>query len=279
MDAVVRPARPSDKEPLMSFIRNVWGGHDYIPSVWDDWLADTKNRMFVVEVGGVPVGMNRLRFQEDGSAWLEGVRVHPDYRGRGLASMLGENSMRVARERGAGVFRLTSGSRNKTAHRQIARIGFTEVARFTVYEPRGGMRKGTWGERVQPREAGRVVGLLRGSPEYARGRGMFWHNWSATWLGPDMVRSLVEKGAVWRYGGAVTVMGSGGENEGSRREVGFLGGTPDDAARLARTLLGGSGRAEPRAFVVQGSPIIHALRGAGFGRVLSNVLFERSAKD
>ncbi|MDG6988197.1 MAG: GNAT family N-acetyltransferase [Nitrososphaerota archaeon] len=278
MDAVVRPARASDREPLMSFIRNVWGGHDYIPSVWDDWLKDPRNRMFVVEVDGVPVGMNRLRFQEDGSAWLEGVRVHPDYRGRGLASMLGENSMRVARERGAEVFRLTSGSRNKTAHRQIARIKFDEVARFSVYEPRNGMRKGTWGERVPPHEAVRALGMLQGSPEFVMGRGVFWHNWGAASLKPDVVKSLVDEGAVWWHGGAVAVMRSGGEGEGSWREVGFLGGTPDDAARLARTLLGGAGTAERRALVPQGSPIIHALRESGFGRILSHILFERSAK-
>ena len=35
MEAKVRPARAEDKEPLMSFIRQVWGGHDYLPYVWD----------------------------------------------------------------------------------------------------------------------------------------------------------------------------------------------------------------------------------------------------
>ena len=96
MESENRPARPSDKAPLMSFIREVWGGHDYIPYVWDWWLKDRTGKMFVVEVDGVPVGMNRVRFLEDGSAWFEGVRVHPDFRGKGLATMLGENSMKVA---------------------------------------------------------------------------------------------------------------------------------------------------------------------------------------
>jgi predicted GNAT family acetyltransferase len=119
----------------MSFIRNIWGGHDYIPRVWDAWLNDKQGKMFVVEVDGVPVGMSRVRFLEDGSAWLEGARVHPAFRGKGLASMLGENSVLFARGKGATLFRLTSGSRNRAAHRQIARIGFREVARYGVYEP------------------------------------------------------------------------------------------------------------------------------------------------
>ncbi|HKT22045.1 MAG TPA: GNAT family N-acetyltransferase, partial [Nitrososphaerales archaeon] len=112
MDVAVRPARLSDRAPLMSFIKDVWGGHDYIPRVWDHWIRDPRNKMFVVTVDGTPVGMNRLRFMEDGSAWFEGARVHPDYRSQGLGSLLGENSMKLAKDLGITTFRLTSGSRN-----------------------------------------------------------------------------------------------------------------------------------------------------------------------
>src|SRR5271157_1929223 len=83
----IREARPSDKEPLIDFIKDVWGGHDYIPKVWDAWIGDRKARMFVVEVDGRPVGMNRMRFLPDGVAWLEGARIHPDFRRKGLATM------------------------------------------------------------------------------------------------------------------------------------------------------------------------------------------------
>ena len=162
MAARVRLARASDKEPLMAFIRHVWGGHDYLPRVWDQWLRDPHGRTYVVEVGGVPVGTNRVTFLEDGSAWFEGVRVHPDFRGKGLATMLGKNSLRVAEARGVKVFRLTSGSTNKAAHRQIARIRFSEVSRFSVYRPPDGWRpprkKGA--EHPTAREASKVAGLV-----------------------------------------------------------------------------------------------------------------------
>ena len=210
MDALVRPARPSDRAPLMGFIKDVWGGHDYIPYVWDQWVSDSENKMFVVEVDGVPVGMNRLRFLEDGSAWLEGARVHPDYRGRGLATMLGENSMRVAKERGICVFRLTSGSRNRLAHRQIARIRFDEVARFSAYVPRkerpsrGTPRRATVGTLPEIRR------LVEGSSEFRKGHGVFWHHWGAASLTPDVVSALVKEGSVYRHRGSVAVYRSGG---------------------------------------------------------------------
>lgn len=276
MDARVRAGRASDREPLMRFIRRVWGGHDYLPGVWDQWLRDRKSRMFVVEVGGIPVGMNRLRFLEDDSAWIEGVRVHPDYRGRGLASMLGNEAMRAGTERGARMFRLTSGSRNWSAHRQITRMGFREVARFSVYSPPektdGAQGAGT--AVVEGREA---ASLIRSTHEFTTGHGVFWHNWGAASLAPGVIGELAKEGAVRRLGGAVAIAGTGGEGPRPWREAGFVGGDPGDATRLVGHLIGGRGGGERWAFVPQGSPIIRALRASGYMRVFSNILFERRA--
>ena len=274
MDARVRPARASDKAPLMSFIKDVWGGHDYIPEVWDAWLADPSGGMFVVEVGGVPVGMNRVQFLEDGSAWFEGVRVHPDYRGRGLASLLGENSMRVARERGAGVFRLTSGSTNKVAHRQIARIRFHEVSRFSVYEPGPRVRAAGKARRVEAGELAEAWAAMKSTKEYRLGTGGLWHIYAAASLTPEVVKNLGEEGAVWKLGGAVGVtrLGAGGAWE----EVCFIGGPPSDAVPLAAFLAGRAKAAEEHwVFIPRGSPIIRGLRADGFRRNFAMILFER----
>src|SRR5229473_3595212 len=136
MTVIVREANPSDKKPLMEFVAKTWGGHDYIPTVWDEWLRDKGGKIFVAEVDGKQVGMNRVRLLRDGTGWLEGVRIHPDFRGKGLASLLGEMSMRYASGFGVSTFRLTSSSRNRAAHRQVAKMGFSEVARFDVYRAR-----------------------------------------------------------------------------------------------------------------------------------------------
>lgn len=280
MDAVVRPASESDKEPLMSFIKGIWGGHDYIPKVWDEWLNDEHGLMFVAEVNGVPVGMNRVRFQEDGSAWFEGVRVHPSFRGKGLASMLAENSMRVAKERGIGVFRLTSGSRNKAAHRQIARIGFGEESRFSVYEPARGKRPRPTNdaEKAGKKQLPEIRRLIEGSTEFRLGRGVFWHDFTAASLTPQVVTRLVDEGAVWRLGHAVAVTREGGKGSGIWEEVCFIGGHPRDSIKLARSLVGRNTEAEERwVFVPQGSPLVHALRTGGFERSWSMILFERRA--
>ena len=280
MEAKVRPAKAVDKRPLMSFIKDVWGGHDYIPSVWDTWLRDKRGKMFVVEADGVPVGMNRVRFLEDGSAWFEGARVHPAFRGRGLASMLGESSIRYAAARGTRVFRLTSGSHNKAAHSQISRIMFRETARFSVYEPPKGRKPKPTGAAtcMASSELLTVMSLLRAAKEFQLGGGVFWHDFAAASLTKDVVSALLAEGAVWRSGDAVAVKRVGGEGGGDWEEVCYLGGPVPDSTVLVKALVGRDRNATERfVFVPQRSPIISALRKEGYSRNFSMVLFERRA--
>ena len=280
MKAKIRPARAADKAPLMSFIKDVWGGHDYIPSVWDSWLRDRRGRLFVVEADGVPVGMSRVRFLEDGSAWFEGARVHPAFRGRGLASMLGENSVRFAVAKGVRVFRLTSWSRNKAAHRQISRIMFRETSRFSVYEPPKDRRlKPTVRViRMTPNDLLTAMRLLRKAKEFKLGGGVFWHDFAAASLTNDVLSGLLAEGVVWRAGNAVAVTGTGPGEEGGWEEICYLGGPVSDSTRLVKALVGRDrGAGERFIFVPQGSPIISAVRKEGYIRKFSMVLFERKA--
>jgi GNAT superfamily N-acetyltransferase len=276
----VREARPSDKEPLMSFIKDIWGGHDYIPQVWDEWIGDRSAKMFVVVADGKPVAMNRVRLLEDGSAWFEGVRVHPDYRGRGLATELGENSLKAAVGMGARVFRLTSSSRNRSAHRQVARMKFAEVGRVSVYEPGKGMRFSPQeGVRVAtPADSEMVTRVVEGSEGYRLGAGVMWDGFSATSLTPRVMAARIQEGGVFLGHGAVAISKPGREGKEVWRQVCFVAGKPAPAVRLVRHVFGTGGKADWKlVFVPQGSRLIGALREEGFRRSFSLVLFERKA--
>ncbi len=262
----------------MSFIKDVWGGHDYIPEVWDEWLKDKEGKMFVVVVGGVPVGMNRLTFLDDGSAWFQGVRVHPDYRGRGLATMLGENSMRIARENGIRLFRLTTASRNYASRRQSARMEFKEVARFSIYEPPNRKFEDFGAEKVSSKDLDATMQLIRASKEFKLGSGVYWHNFGASSLTRGVVGSLVSEGSVRRLGEAVAVVKPGGEGKEVWEQVCFVGGPVKEAVQLVKSSVRRVKRAEARwVFVPKWSPIIPGLRNEGFRREFSQILFERKA--
>lgn len=279
MEPKVRPAKPSDKGPLMSFIKDVWGGHDYIPYVWEQWLRSRNGRMFVVEAGGIPVGMNRVSFLDDGSAWFQGARVHPEHRGKGMATLLGESSMKFALERGARVFRLTTGSRNYASRRQTARMKFGEIARFSVYTPpEGAVWRRERVVRPSREDLDDVLRLIRSTREFRLGSGVFWHNFAAASLTRDVVARLLEEGAVRRLGKGVAVVKAGGEASEAWEQVCFVGGPVPDACRLVLSEVGRLRDAEERwVFVPQKSPLISGLRKEGFAREFSQILFERRA--
>lgn len=279
MKVVIREAVGSDKAPLMEFIRHVWGGHDYIPRVWDDWISDKKAVLLVVEVDGSPVGMNRMRFMPDGSGWLEGVRIHPDYRGRGLASMLGRASMEVGAKRGVNVYRLTSHARNWRAHRQVKKMGLAEVSRLSVYEPAPGARfRGQKGVReVAQDEVEEAFEEISTTREYRLGDGLYWDTFSAARLTHDLLAHEVRAGNVLARGTALAVVKAGGEGEGLWRQVCFVGGGVADSLCLIRHAFGKKETVKARwriAYLPQGSKIISALREEGFRRAAPMVVFE-----
>jgi len=280
LDFRVRKARPSDRVPLMSFIKDVWGGHDYIPHVWDDWIKDRSGKMFVVEAEGIPIALNRIRFLRDGSAWFEGARVHPYYRRMGLASKLGDNAMKVARDSGAPVFRLTSGSRNKASHGQVAKMGFREIARFSVYEPGKTMRfSRRAGVRIAKEpDLDMVMRSIRGSREYRLGRGALWDGFAAMSLTPDVVEGMLTEESVYVSDGAVAIRRPGREGKEIWNQIGYISGEAARAMDLVDTIFAMEGKFDWRFVMVpQGSPLVGALRRHGYRRSFSNVLFERKA--
>src|SRR5690242_14867206 len=57
---VCRPALPSDAPAVLEFTKFIWGGHDYIKYVWDDWLADPHGILAVAEYAGRAVALGKV---------------------------------------------------------------------------------------------------------------------------------------------------------------------------------------------------------------------------
>ena len=93
---VVRPAARSDREAVFEISATVWDGHDYLPKVWDIWLQESKDQGFLLvgEVDEKVVAVQHTAIQPMGVAWMEGIRVHPDYRQRGFAAELLRRALR-----------------------------------------------------------------------------------------------------------------------------------------------------------------------------------------
>jgi GNAT superfamily N-acetyltransferase len=95
----IRLLRESDREDILEIARHTWEGHDYLPYSFDTWLNDRNSHTAGVEHDSHVIALANLRVIENGrTGWMEGLRVHPDYRGKGLASLLTHHVVKIARE-------------------------------------------------------------------------------------------------------------------------------------------------------------------------------------
>jgi GNAT superfamily N-acetyltransferase len=124
----IRAARARDKDVVLAFCEHTFHWGDYLPLVWDEWLTDERGQLLVATLDDVPVGVARVVLLTPAEAWLEGLRVHPEYRRHGLAAQFLSHCLDVARKRGAQVARLATSSTNPAVHKTTERAGMHRVA-------------------------------------------------------------------------------------------------------------------------------------------------------
>lgn len=129
----VRDARAEDREAVFAFCAQTWDDGDYIPSVWDNWLADTSGALLVGVADGQPVALSHVRLMAPDEAWIEGVRVAPEMRRRGGGRVLISRSLVRAREMGATTARMFTGAANVASQRLFERFGFQRIAEMAWY--------------------------------------------------------------------------------------------------------------------------------------------------
>ena len=131
---VIRQARATDKERVLTFCEHTFDWGDYLHLAWDDWLADEEGPLLVATLDEEPVGVAKVSLVTPTEAWLQGLRVHPAYRLRGLAWQFHKHCLRVAQELGASVARLATSSKNTPVHKMSERAGMRRVAEVEVLQ-------------------------------------------------------------------------------------------------------------------------------------------------
>jgi len=118
---------------MLALTALIWEGHDYLPYVWQEWLLDARGRLVVAEAQGRMVGLAKLTCLEPEQWWVEGLRVHPELQGRGIASYLHEYLLRSWQQLGSGVLRLATSAKREPVHHLCYRTGFEKVAEFSAF--------------------------------------------------------------------------------------------------------------------------------------------------
>jgi N-acetylglutamate synthase-like GNAT family acetyltransferase len=168
-DLTIRPVRPADRDRVMELTRDVWEGRDYLPRVFDEWIADAGAAFQAAEVDGLVVGLQRLRPYAPGLVWFEGLRVASTHRRQGLARAMLKSAIAEAKEQGFREMRLATG--NLAAAQLFESAGFKR--RLDVRWWRGSRVEGGESARMpEPAEARRLWPAAAASPGIELYRGV-----------------------------------------------------------------------------------------------------------
>jgi GNAT superfamily N-acetyltransferase len=270
MDLVIRRARASDKRDVLAAVRTVWGGHDRIPDVFDTWATHRTGPFFVAESAGRVVGMGKLTVVSATEAWLEGGRVAPRWRRKGIATALIAHRIAYARGRGFRVLRFSTASDNTPIHRAARTFGFTRAAALSRYQAPA--TPGSVPRRATAAHNAAVMGRI--GPLVQRGQGWEWRE-----ITPRDVRLAIARSRVFvsdpRVGAAAML---GDPYDGSLMVV-ALGGRARPLSQLLLSLRAEALRRglDDVSLYVSNAILRRAARSAGYRKPWSweTLLFEK----
>lgn len=134
MTSEIRRLLDSDRDDIIEISRHIWDGHDYLLCVAEKWLQDRNCHFYGVEVDGHIVAVGNLRLIEDGkTGWMEGLRVHPDHRGKGLANEITQYLVNEAERLGVQRLRYTTANRNAASLKLAKMAGLLRMLEMAVF--------------------------------------------------------------------------------------------------------------------------------------------------
>lgn len=134
MASKIRKLLYSDLGDIMGISRHTWDGHDYLLCVAGNWLQDQNCHFHGIEVDGHVVAVGNLRIIEDGkTGWMEGLRVHPEHRGIGLANEITKYLITKAKRLGVQRLRYTTANRNRASLKLARMAGFSKILGMAVF--------------------------------------------------------------------------------------------------------------------------------------------------
>jgi hypothetical protein len=120
-----RRMTPADKPALMAIAARIWDGTDYLPAVFDEWVADTAGEFTAVILDGLLVGCGKLTFLTPVDAWFEGLRKDPDLAEKGVTAAVTSYFLsKVAGRRNLASIRFSTYVRNLASITANERQGF-----------------------------------------------------------------------------------------------------------------------------------------------------------
>lgn len=236
----IRRARPEDRDAIFEMSKSIWGGEDYLPRVWDDWVADRKGVLLTVLHRGRPIGTSKISVMAPGEVWLEGLRLHPDFQGRGLSKQIHRATFREAMKLDPKRVRYSTWIGNEASRHIAETHGFWLVGRGAWMWGKTPAGAGLRGRRATKSDLDGLMRFVRKSECYERFGGLLAAGWRFSEMTRRRVAGLVSRGSVLVYPRRGAVRAAAvldiSKMEGDLC-LGYIDGSDDEIAILARDAL------------------------------------------
>ncbi len=130
MELTITKAKPEDRQAVLKLSQNF--NEDYLENTVDKWTRQEQGGLHLAWHGSLLAGCCSLDFPTSKEAWLQGMRVHPEYQGRGIAFQLNRFLIELARTEGAEVARLLTAQNNFQALKVAYKLGFSAYKKSRV---------------------------------------------------------------------------------------------------------------------------------------------------
>ncbi len=208
-------ATENDKEAIINLSHQF--ENDFLDKVLDRWLYLEKGGIYLAWLEGTLVGCCTLSFPSPNEAWLQGMRVHPDFQGRGIAYDINRFLIDVAKTEGAVVVRLITSLQNHQAVRVTEKLGFRLIGdqREIIYRVYPGNLKANPAPDFGPKprlcdkiELPQAGKYLTSGPAAARSGGtLFGPIYGFRSLTREYLKEAVDRSEVYFFTGETSVTG------------------------------------------------------------------------
>ena len=289
LNLVFRPVRPEDKPRVLDFTAHTWGENDgdYIKEVFDEWLADPRGRFTAIELDtadaalrGQPVAIGKLTDLGEGELWLEGLRVDPAHRMKGIGEALHNYHVDLARQLSGRVLRYATGRDNVVSRMLGERTGFRHVADFRWHIADAATDFGP-PERLTGDDWAALQAWLD-SPLLQSIQGLYPNAWKWSRLSEARLKAHLRAGEVFGLRGvqglrawSIGALKAGWDEAQLHHLDGLDHPSLVDMAQAMRRYAADGGRKTIETFALDPSPLIDALREAGYhGEDFTMVILE-----
>ncbi len=231
----LRQVKADDLPQLIEVERGATPTLSYIPQVFDLFMGDSSGDFSVAEVDGVVTACAKFTVMPDGSAWLETLRVLPQYQGKGIGKRFYEHFFELARRKGITTMRMYTGLENDVSRGLAERFGF--YLAFTcgeAYHPcQPDVFPLTDDAFSQVTDVQRGIDLLM--PLSEQWGGFMGMNRTFYVLSESLCAHLVRQGQVYEHAGSSSVIALGGRFMPRQAlHIGLFGGDTDTCMQFAQ---------------------------------------------